>query len=97
MTTYNGWTNYATWRVNLEMFDGINPHDCFSEAVDGEGDVAKLAGFLKDYAEDYIYCSTDAGLARRYALDFISDVNWHEIAERMVADYCEEEKGVCDE
>ena len=21
-TTYNGWTNYATWRVNLEMFDG---------------------------------------------------------------------------
>ena len=20
--TYNGWTNYATWRVNLEMFDG---------------------------------------------------------------------------
>jgi len=20
---YNGWTNYATWRVNLEIFDGI--------------------------------------------------------------------------
>ena len=20
-TKYNGWTNYATWRVNLEMFD----------------------------------------------------------------------------
>ena len=20
--TYNGWTNYATWRVNLEWFDG---------------------------------------------------------------------------
>jgi len=20
--SYNGWTNYATWRVNLEMFDG---------------------------------------------------------------------------
>jgi hypothetical protein len=20
--TYNGWTNYATWRVNLEIFDG---------------------------------------------------------------------------
>ena len=19
---YNGWTNYATWRVNLEFFDG---------------------------------------------------------------------------
>ena len=22
--TYNGWTNYATWRVNLEMFDGFS-------------------------------------------------------------------------
>ena len=20
--TYNGWSNYATWRVNLEIFDG---------------------------------------------------------------------------
>ena len=20
---YNGWTNYATWRVNLEIFDGL--------------------------------------------------------------------------
>jgi hypothetical protein len=21
-TKYNGWTNYATWRVNLEIIDG---------------------------------------------------------------------------
>ena len=21
---YNGWTNYATWRVNLEIFDGMD-------------------------------------------------------------------------
>jgi hypothetical protein len=25
--TYNGWTNYATWRVNLEMFDGLDIAD----------------------------------------------------------------------
>ena len=24
---YNGWTNYATWRVNLEMFDGIDARE----------------------------------------------------------------------
>jgi hypothetical protein len=24
---YNGWTNYATWRVNLEIFDGIDLMD----------------------------------------------------------------------
>ena len=23
MDTYNGWTNYATWRINLEMLDGF--------------------------------------------------------------------------
>ena len=28
--TYNGWTNYATWRVNLEMFDGFSI-DCHWE------------------------------------------------------------------
>jgi hypothetical protein len=24
---YNGWTNYETWRVNLEIFDGISGED----------------------------------------------------------------------
>mgnify|MGYP003348713519 CR=1 FL=1 len=23
-TTYQGWTNYATWRVMLELFDGMD-------------------------------------------------------------------------
>jgi hypothetical protein len=27
MSKYNGWTNYATWRVNLEIFDGIDPSE----------------------------------------------------------------------
>ena len=27
--TYNGWTNYATWRVNLEVFDGGDWKDHF--------------------------------------------------------------------
>ena len=22
--TYNGWFNYATWRINLEIFDGFD-------------------------------------------------------------------------
>jgi hypothetical protein len=88
---YNGWTNYATWRVNLEMFDGLNPHEygSFSDAVAGEGDAAQLASLLKDYAQDYIFDSTEDGLVQHFALAFIADVDWHEIAENMVADYCE--------
>ena len=25
--SYNGWTNYATWRVNLEVLDGVELRD----------------------------------------------------------------------
>jgi hypothetical protein len=65
--TYNGWTNYATWRVNLEMFDG--------------SDQAWSADSAKEYVEEIIIDSTPEGIARDYALAFLTDVNWHEIAE----------------
>jgi len=29
--TYNGWTNYETWRVNLELFDGWDIMSTWSE------------------------------------------------------------------
>ena len=63
--TYNGWTNYATWRINLEIFDGLDQVWDADEA--------------RQYVEDYIHASS-SGIARDYALAFISDVNWHEIA-----------------
>ena len=64
---YNGWTNYATWRVNLEMFDGS---DCYWTETSA-----------REFVEEIIIESTPEGIARDYALAFISDVNWHEIAE----------------
>ncbi len=76
--TYNGWTNYATWRINLEIFDGLDR--CYG--MDGW-----TAEYAKQYVEDYIN-ETSSGLARDYALAFIADVNWHEIA----AHYQEEEE-----
>ena len=66
-TTYNGWTNYATWRVNLELFDG--------------SDQFWSADSAREFVEEIIYESTPEGVARDYALAFISDVNWYEIAE----------------
>lgn len=66
-TTYNGWTNYATWRVNLEMFDGSLDYWTAESA--------------RDFVEEIIIDSTPEGVARDYALAFLSDVNWHEIAE----------------
>ena len=63
--SYNGWTNYATWRINLEQFDGVNAYQLSGRYVNSANDI-------KD-------------LARDYALAFISDVNWWEIANHLIA------------
>jgi hypothetical protein len=88
--THNGWTNYATWRVNLEIFDGFDPYDNFSDDQRYMQD--NLAEYLKDYVETIIYESGggDGNLAVDYALAFLQDVNWHEIAKHMIANYPDE-------
>ena len=68
--TYNGWTNYETWRVNLELFNGDDEHWSQSSS-DG----------MQEFAEQLIEESTDEGIGRDYALAFLQNVNWQEIAE----------------
>lgn len=80
---YNGWTNYATWRVRLEMFDG-------DFASDNDLDAYDLGQFLRDTAEEMISEQSE-GLAQDYALAFLDEVNWREIAEHMIEDYRPEE------
>jgi len=86
-TTHNGWTNYATWRVNLEMFDSISLGDV---CVLDTSNVHEVADNLKDTAEQLIEDGSAEGLARDYALAFLSDVNWHEIAQHLINDANEE-------
>jgi hypothetical protein len=81
-TDYNGWTNYATWRVNLEIFDGMEPREWIQE----EKDPYDLSQILKEYAEELI-CEGNDGFAVDYALAFLADVNWYEIAKHMIKDY----------
>lgn len=81
--TYNGWTNYATWRVNLEMFDGVDPTERYAHC----DDVHYLGEVLKADAIMYIEDASEEGFARDYALAFISDVNWYEIAKHMADAY----------
>ena len=73
---YNGWTNYATWRINLEIFDGL------SSDMDGEHFTGESC---KEYAEGVIFSEfegTDC-LACDYAQAFLLEVNWHEIADHL--------------
>ena len=69
--TYNGWTNYPTWRINLEygFCDGAY------EGYDAED--------LQSHVEEHLECSCDNITTLSYALAFVSDVNWHEIAKHI--------------
>ena len=88
---YNGWTNYETWRVNLEVFDDFEPAQYYS-AFNPE-DVHGLGQSLKAYAEEVIFDCAEVpkGLAHDYAMAFLSNVNFREIAQHLVDDYYRQE------
>lgn len=73
--TYNGWTNYETWRVNLELFNGDDDRWSY-----GSPDA------MREFAELLIEESTDEGIGRDYAMAFLASVNWQEIAEHYEQD-----------
>lgn len=78
-TTYNGWTNYETWRARLEMFDG-------DFASENELDAYDLGQSLREMALETVE-SQASGIALDYAEAFLAQVNWYEIAAHMIDDY----------
>ena len=70
---YNGWTNYATWRVNMEILGDIE----FDEIVSADS--------LKKIVEDVVFSQYDGmnSLMYDYARAFISEVNFYEIAQHV--------------
>jgi hypothetical protein len=72
---YSGWTNYATWRVNLEILGDIE----FKEQVSADD--------LKEIVEDVVFSQYEPGngsyLVEDYARAFISEVNFYEIAKNI--------------
>lgn len=94
---YNGWTNYSTWRVQLEVIDGLEPEHFDLE--EGEQmtlvDVHELSEAIQSYAEEIIFseCRYDerrpTSLVEDYARAFLSDVNWYEIALHFVDNFKE--------
>ena len=72
---HNGWTNYATWRINLEIIDGI------------EFEVKTCAATIQEIVEDVVFSQYELGngshLVEDYARSFISQVNFYKIAESI--------------
>ena len=90
---YNGWTNYQTWTVNLELFDGVDFREYFEMKPDRE----EFAEFLKNLAEEFLSCFDEPvvteSVAFSFAMRYIGPVNWREIAEHhfdQFENYCDE-------
>ena len=68
-TTYNGYTNYATWRIMLEHFDGeerqLEAEEC------------------KEMVEEYLEINCNNEMTLSYALAFTHNVNWYEISDAL--------------
>ena len=79
--TYNGWANYATWRINLELFGGQPV-----EWIEADAEPYDLGQTLRDLALEYM-AEEASGTALSYAEAFLSEVNWAEIATHMLEDY----------
>jgi hypothetical protein len=83
-TKYNGWTNYATWRVNLELLDGLQLSDLFYDEDSDLNDVYDVSKELKAYVDGAIEIDEGSQLVKSYAYAFLDDVNWMEIAQHKL-------------
>ena len=70
---HNGWTNYATWRINLEIIDGI----VFETKM--------CAATIKEIIDDVVFSQYNGMNSKMYdyASAFISEVNFYEIAQSI--------------
>lgn len=95
--TYNGWANYATWRVNLEVFDGLNLRNHF----DTIPDAYTVGKWAEEYAEELIDAAlsnpsrvhgsmlTPSDIVSGWVRAFLDDVDWYSIAEHLIEDASE--------
>lgn len=70
---YNGWTNYATWRIQLEFFSAWGDHDW------------KGPEEMKHTVLHAIKC--DNPVAESFARIFVDNANFQEIYDAWLAEY----------
>tara|TARA_R110002060_G_scaffold77685_1_gene89469 strand:+ start:693 stop:977 length:285 start_codon:yes stop_codon:yes gene_type:complete len=79
-TTYNGWSNYPTWRINLEILGDIDWAEEEIEILTEE--------MLEDYVENVVFenngITGHLGLMEDYARAFLANVNYREILESLL-------------
>jgi hypothetical protein len=87
-TKYNGWANYATWRINLEIVDDYIQSTVYDDASEAERwakelELNELADELKECVTEAVtnYGEDEQSLAVSYALAFVDEADFYEMAE----------------
>ena len=96
MSTYNGWTNWETWKVNLEILDGMDASDLNIEHY-APDEAYEAGSMIRDYVEDVITMQYQYdGFVGGIIQAFMNDVNWTELAQMVldqwVIDHADEEE-----
>jgi len=89
MEKYNGWANYETWRVHLEMLDGMTAEDFGISTSDVEDDRDDAVSRLSQTLGEFVYEAVESqasGFALDIAKSFLNSVDWYEIADHFVTD-----------
>jgi len=79
---YNGWTNYETWRVKLELIDTDIYQKEILENFESP-DIYDVSKWLRDSVLELIDIQCNS-IASDYAFSFVENVNWSEIAEHLL-------------
>jgi len=97
MAKYNGWTNYETWKANLEIFDGWQPNElddeileCYKKGKWNKDDLEAVAEEYADILEESLnemYSDIQDPFLESLFNNFMSEVNFNEIAENIIDDY----------
>lgn len=81
---HEGWTNYATWKVYHDIFDGMEYREWIAE----EKDESVLADIIQEYTEELVFGDyDDDSFIKDYAKAFLGNVNWQEIAGLLIDQY----------
>ena len=88
MSKYNGWTNWETWKTNLELVDGTSGEDV---GLDAGMDEHEAGTVLRDYIMEHVGEWETNSFVSGIVNEFFSQVNWSEIAKHLL-DEMEDEK-----
>lgn len=76
---YESWANYATWRVQKDLFSNVDMDTVRDDLKEVEHCLHRYAGVLADFA--YLdTCTGNNKKANSYARAFLGNVDFYEIA-----------------